>query len=376
MQTPFRFCLAIAWLTWTISASAEQFLFLASKDTGLVSYSVNPDSGKLTEHATLELPGSGGPFAISADSKFLYVESHFKIGDVKRASPHIVTLKHNAGEFTQAHVAPVHLRSPAIYVDATGKNLLGAHYGEGQVSVWKIGDDRACTGELIDDHKTGKYAHFVIVDPSNRFAYVPHTASNAIYQFALDPAKGKLTPLDPPFAQGPDADHRYHEPRHYRHHPTLEMGYSSNESGGGISSWKFDSKTGVLTLHKTLSSLPPDYEGGSAAADIHITPNGRFVYVSNRGTRKLEEGQEPGDTIAGFEIDLKNGDLKPIGHFPTEFFPRSFCIDTTGNFVYVAGQRANKLAAYRINQDTGELTRIGTYETGAGPIWTMCWSES
>jgi 6-phosphogluconolactonase len=356
--------------------SAEQFLFLTSKDSELVSYAIDAESGALKPHATFDLPGTGGPMAISADGEIVYVESHLKKEGEQRPSAHIATLKNSGGKFEKLHVAPVNLRSPGIYVDATNQVLLGAHYGEGAVSVWRIDKSRNCTGELVDHHVTGEKAHFVTTDPSNRFVYVPHTGANAVFQFSLDPAAGKLTPLDPPTAPGPDSDHRYHEPRHYAHHPTLEMGFTSNESGGGISSWKFNKQTGVLTLNETLNALPAGWEGGSAAADIHITPNGRFVYVSNRDTRKLEEGQKSGCTLAGFEIDLETGGLKPIGHFPTEYFPRACRIDDTGNFFFAAGQKSDKLAVYRINQETGALKRIGTHETGTGPIWILCWTKS
>jgi 6-phosphogluconolactonase len=241
--------------------------------------------------------------------------------------------------------------------------------------VWKIDNDHVCTGEVITELSTAEKAHFIVTDPSKRFAYVPHTAPNAVYQFSLDADTGKLTPLDPPFAKGPDEDHGYHQPRHLAFHPALSMAYTANERGGGISAWKVDPKTGALSLQETLSTLPPGWEGASAGADIHITPNGRFVYMSNRDTRKLEDGVAPGDTLAGFEIHPETGALKLIGHFPTEAFPRSFCIDRTGNFVYAAGQRADKMAAYRIDQQNGQLEKIATYPTGQTPIWVMCWGE-
>lgn len=371
-----RFIVTLIAASLISQSFAGQFLFIAAnKDSNLISYSVDPESGALTEHARIELPGGGGPMSLSADGKFLYVESHIQKEGEKGALPHIVTLKQAKGKFEQAHVARVHLRSPGIHVDATGKNLLGAHYGEGKVSVWKIDSNRHCTGELTDDHTTGEKAHFITTDPSNRFAYVPHTGANAVYQFRLDAEAGKLIPLEPPFVAGPPEGNEDNQPRHYAHHPTLSMGFTSNERGGGISSWKFDEKTGVLSLQETLSTLPADWEGGSAAADIQITPNGRFVYVSNRDTRKLEKDAARGDTLAGFEIDLKTGKLKLIGQFPTVYFPRSFCIDTTGNFLFAAGQLGNQLAAYRIDQETGALERIGTYETGDNPIWVMCWGE-
>lgn len=357
-------------------ALAEQYLFLAAaNDSALVSFRIAPQTGRLTEHHRLVLEGTGGPMSLAADGAMLYVESHIKAEGESKAKPHIVSIAVKGGRFEKLHVAPVRMRSPSIHVDATGKILLGAHYGEGKVSAWKIDANRHCTGELTDDHTTAEQAHFIATDPSNRFVYVPHTKSNTVYQFAFDAAKGKLTPLDPPFAKGPDEDHQYHAPRHYAHHPTLPMGFTANERGGGISSWKFDDKTGKLTLHETLSALPPGWQGATFAADIHITPNGRFAYVSNRDGRKLEAGERHGDTLAAFEIDLKTGKMKSAGHFLTERFPRSFCIDKTGHFLFAAGELSDKLAAYRIDQDTGALERVRTYETGKTPIWVLCAGE-
>ena len=356
--------------------TARQYLFLAArKDSQLVSHEINAKTGKLREHFRLKLPGTGGPMSLTQDGKHLYVESHLMVEGEKKAVPHIVSLQVNNGKFKQLHVARVRLRSPSIHVDASGKNLLAAHYGEGKVSVWRIDGKHRCTGELTDDHATAPRAHFITTDPSNRFAYVPHTAPNAVFQFALDPEKGKLRPLKPPSVEGPDKEHRYHEPRHYAHHPTLSMGYTSNERGGGISAWGFNEKTGALTLRQTLCTLPKGYDGNGAGADIHITPNGRFVYMSNRDYTRGKEQIPRRDTIAGYRIDPKTGLLSHIDNFPTEHAPRSFCIDRTGNFLFVAGQHVNKLAAYRIVQESGRLQRIGTYPTGENPIWVTCWAE-
>ena len=61
-----------------------------------------------------------------------------------------------------------------------------------------------------------------------------------------------------------------------------------------------------------------------------------------------------------------------IGYFPTAHFPRSFCIDLTGRFVYSAGQLSSTLFAYRIDHKTGKLEHFATYKTGGAPIWVMC----
>jgi 6-phosphogluconolactonase len=179
-----------------------------------------------------------------------------------------------------------------------------------------------------------------------------------------------LTALNPPKVEGPDADHRYHEPRHLAFHPKLNKVYTSNERGGGISLWNHDLKTGQLKLEQTLCTLPKDFpEKGGAAADVHVTPNGKFVYVSNRDYSQRPKGESQQSTIAGFRIDTQSGKLSPIGTFPTEHAPRSFCIDKTGNFLFVGGQHTHKLAAYRIDPCSGELTHLQTIDTPKAPIW-------
>jgi 6-phosphogluconolactonase len=356
----------------SVPVNAEQFLFLsATNDRELVSYKIDPVSGTLTKHHSMELPGAGGPMTATRDGQMLYVQCRIKEEGEKQERPHIVSIAIRHGKLESLHVAPVSFRTPSMYVDNTGRSLLATNYG-GAISVWKIAKNRHCTGESTDDEITEQYAHFITTDPTNRFVYSPHTNANVIYQYSFDSEAGTLAPLDPPTASGPDTEHQYHAPRHYAHHPTLNMGFTANERGGGISSWKQDPKTGLLTLQETLSTLPPGWAGNSFAADIHITPNGRFVYVSNRDGRKRAEGEQHGDTLAAFKIDMTTGKLKPAGHYATDRFPRSFCIDAAGSFVFAACELSDSLKAFRVNQKTGVLLPLNTYKTGKTPIWVTC----
>jgi 6-phosphogluconolactonase len=368
----------IALLGLATSAAADSFLFLAAaKDSDLVSYRIDPQSGALSEHMRLKLPGVGGAMSLTRDGEMLYAHAHIKAEGEKQAKPHIVSIKNNRGKLEQLHLAPVSFRSPAFHVDNTGRAILASNFG-GAIGVWKIDEKRRCTGESTYDEQTVHYAHSIMTDPTNRFAYSPHTKANVIYHYAFDSEARSLTPLNPATTPGPDKDHHYHEPRHYAHHPTLAMGFTANERGGGISSWKQDPQTGKLTLQETLSTLHPDWEGKSsfAGADIHITPDGRFVYVSNRdGRRDLEEGQPHGDSLAGFAIDPQTGKLKLVGLFLTERFPRSFCVDPSGHFLFAANEFSHTLTSFRIHQETGALKRIGNIKTGKTPIWVLCWSK-
>jgi 6-phosphogluconolactonase len=348
---------------------AGQVIYLASTQAKtIVAYEMNEQTGVLTQKSSTALPGNAGPMAFSPDKAFVYA-AVTGLADKKAG---VVTLARGSdGTLTLRQTATIMNRAPYIRASRDGSVLLAAHYGPGDVTTYRIADG-ICTGELLDHKVTDKTAHCIEIDPSGDFVLVPHTSPNKVYQFRLNSKTGKLTPNDPPFVDGPEEGHLYHQPRHYAHHPTLKMAFTSNERGGGISSWNFDASKGTLTLKQTLSTLPPNFEGNSAAADINITPDGRFAYVSNRDVTKREDGEPSQDTLAGFSIDQKTGDMKLIGYFATARFPRAFCIDVSGKFLYAAGQQSAQLFAYSINQKTGALKHTGTYKTGGSPIWVMC----
>ena len=354
----------------TAAAAADQFLYLASnRDRNIAGYAVDDETGALVKKFSVFLPGKPGPMAFSPDQSFVYAS----LEDMDNDQVGMATLS-RAGDGTLRLLitSAITSRSDYIRTDLKGRYLLAAHYFAGEVTVYRIVDG-LCTDELLSQIKTARTAHSIELDRSGRYVYVPHTSPNNVYQFRFDEATGKLTANDPPFVDGPEKGHRYHAPRHYIHHPTLDMGYTSNESGGGITAWKFNPADGTLTRVQTLSTLPPNYQGRSASADIRLTPDGRFAYVSNRDDdRNRAEGVAPRDTLAAIALDPRTGAMKMIGTFPTVHFPRSFCIDLTGRFVYATGERSSNLFTYRIDQATGQLEHIATYETGGAPMWVMC----
>jgi 6-phosphogluconolactonase len=95
------------------------------------------------------------------------------------------------------------------------------------------------------------------------------------------------------------------------------------------------------------------------SADIHVSPDGRFLYASERTT----------STLAAFRIDPDSGLLDGIGSIPSEKTPRGFNIDPTGRFLLAVGQDSHHLAAYAIDQETGRLTELKRYAVGQGPNW-------
>ena len=351
------------------SAHSKQLLYLASTENkNIVAYQVDPKTGKLTPWFSVDLPGNTGPMAYSPDRSHIYAA----MTGLKDDKAGVSTLKRSDdGRLKPLATATIKSRTAYIRTDVTGRYLLASHYSAGDVTTYRIVDG-VCTDEMLDHKVTERTAHCIELDPTGEFVFVPHTAPNKVYQFRLDGNTGKLIPNGPRFVEGPDQDHSYHGPRHYAHHPKLDIGYTSNETGGGITAWKFNPEKGTLSRQQTLCTLPPDYDGQSAAADIRITPDGRFAYVTNRDTTKRSGQDEMQDTIAGVSLDPETGEMTLIGYFPTTYYPRSICIDLTGRFMYSAGQLSNKLIAYHIDQRTGELEQVATYPTGGSPMWVMC----
>jgi 6-phosphogluconolactonase len=351
------------------SSNAEDLLVAVQRPPRVETYAIDGKSGAIKLKSTVELPGSPGPMTLTKDKTRLYVAVRIPGEKGKRSSSGVATLSRAAnGELKVISSKPLPAFPTYLSIDATGKWLLSAHYGEGQCAVIPVKNGVA-QGEFVQIAKTDSRAHCIVIEKQNRFAFVPHTSPNKVFQFKIDSNAGKLIPNNPASADGPDEDHDYHQPRHIDFHPTLSRAYTANERGGGISVWNFNSKNGTLKLAQTLSSLPPTFKGKSAAADVHVTANGKFVYVSNRDLES--DSSKAQDTLAGYSIDPESGRVKLIGFSRTGHFPRSFAINGSSEFVYVGGQRTHDVSIYRI-QTSGELKKIGSQEAAQVPIWIMC----
>ena len=115
-------------------------------------------------------------------------------------------------------------------------------------------------------------------------------------------------------------------------HRTRRFVYLLNELDAAIDVLAFDGARGTLAPLQTIGSLPPGFSGAPWAADLHLTPDGRFLYSSERRS----------DTLAAFRVDPADGRLTLVGHFPTEAQPRGFGITPDGRFLVAAGQRSDR----------------------------------
>ena len=174
-------------------------------------------------------------------------------------------------------------------------------------------------------------------------------------QQRFDAATGKIAPNSPAeIGTAPGAG-----PRHFVFHPNRRWLYLLNELDATVNAYAFDSASGLLSPLQTVSAMPPGSQAKPSAADIHVTPDGKFLYASERTT----------STLAAFQIDAQTGRLSPLGNTPTETQPRGFAIDPRGAFLLAVGQQSHHLTVYAIDRETGRLDERARYPMGQNPNW-------
>jgi 6-phosphogluconolactonase len=199
------------------------------------------------------------------------------------------------------------------------------------------------------------HAHSVNLDAANRFAFVADLGLDKVLIYKFDPAKGTLTPNDPPsLSVTPGAG-----PRHFAFHPNGRNAYVINEMQSTVTAVGYDADHGVLKAIQTVSTLPNGFKGDTTTAEVQVHPSGRFLYGSNRGH----------NSIAIFSIDQKTGALSPIGHQTGQIkTPRNFGIDPTGSYLLVANQDSDSIVVFRIDAKTGDLTPTGSMVEVPRPV--------
>jgi 6-phosphogluconolactonase (cycloisomerase 2 family) len=220
----------------------------------------------------------------------------------------------------------------------------------------KIGPIRAQnapSGSFAVSGHDRTHAHMIQADPSGRFVLHVDLGLDQIFVWKFDEQKGVLSPSDSPAVSLPPGD----GPRHFYFHPNGRWFYSIQEEGSTIVLFDYDAATGRLTSRQTISTLPPGFAGSNFCSEILVSADGRFVYAGNR----LH------DSIGIFSIDA-NGTLKYVGEEWTRGnYPRSFNFDPTGQFFYCCNQRADNIAAFRVDRKTGGLSFTGHYAPVGNP---------
>jgi 6-phosphogluconolactonase len=338
---------------------AETFAYVGNADSNDISVFKLAESGEMTPVQTaaftgVEKPGSSTPLAITPDHRVL-------IAGI-RSQPFLAVsfaIDPKTGQLSHIGNGPLADSMANIATDRGGKVLFSASYGGNKVALNPL-QANGVVGEPKQVIPTGLNAHAFLPSPDNRFVFATNLGSDQVLSFAFDAAAGTLTPSDPPLFKTPEKS----GPRHFVFHPNGKFVYLIHELNGDVAAYSYEARSGAWSEIQRTTALPEGFNGKDSgqkpwAADIHITPDGRFLYASERTT----------NTLTAYKVDATSGKLTTIGSVPTEKQPRGFNIDPTGRYLAAVGELSDGMTVYAIDQTSGALSKLKSYATGKKPNW-------
>jgi 6-phosphogluconolactonase len=324
--------------------------YAAANEPGIQSFLFDETSRKITLLGSFIGVESPTYLVVHPNRRWFYVasetgkDSHGALGEVwafrfEREPFSIQPINHQStrGDW------PCHLR-----FDSTGKWLLATNYGTGNAAIFPLKSDGSI-GEMTDfvqhhgkgpnaARQDGPHAHSSIFTPDDRFAIIADLGIDQLVIYKFDSASGKLLTHSSIAAQ-PGAG-----PRHLAFHQNGIWMYVANELNSTVTLYDYDGVTGRLTERESLSSIPAD-SPENTIADIHISPSGERVYVSNRGH----------NSIAVYDISGKGSlELVSIEDCGGNW-PRNFTLAPSGNFMLVANQYSNEVCVLPIREGKNPL---------------------
>ena len=295
--------------------------------------------------------------ALSPDHRFLYSIHAEQFGGKEPEQVAAYQIADRAGRLKRLNRQSA-LGSAACYldVDKTGKTVLVANYSTGSVASLPVAKDGSLgkaasflqhAGSSVDPaRQQGPHAHCIVVSPDNRFVYAADLGLDQVLGYRLEAVRAKLSPGRQPFVRTPPGA----GPRHLTFHPDGKHLYVINELGNSVTLFDYDPGSGILIEKQTISTLPKAFAGKSYCADLKVTPNGRFLYGTNRGH----------DSIAGYRIG-EGGRLTLIGIEPSlGAGPQNLAITSDGKLLLCANMPGNNVAVFRIDPEKGGLESVGT----------------
>lgn len=348
--------LAMALAAGGTAANAATYVYVGNAGNSEITVlSLDPKTGDLKEIEKAAIPGivkAGGstPLAISPNKKFLYAALR---GEPQVAAAFAIDAK--SGKLKHLGNGPLADSLAYIATDRSGRYLLGASYPGHKVTVNPIGADGLVQPpkQVIPNLPN---SHAILADKSNRHVLAPSLGADAVNQFAFDPATGALTPATPPALKTAAKA----GPRHLRFSNDEKYVYLLNELDATLYVLPYDAKSGTLkSPEQIVSVMPPGAQAKPWAADLQLTPDGKYLYASERTT----------STLAAFKVDQKSGVLTPIANYPTEQQPRGFAVDPSGRYLLAVGEKSDSMTSYAIDPKSGKLTKLKQYGMGKSPNW-------
>lgn len=363
---------ALAMIITPLSAAADPLVFVTAfapgEQGGIHAYEFNSKDGSLKPIE--RTAGAENPFflALSPNKKYLYSIHAKQFGGKENEQVAAYELVGRTGKLKLLNRSSAE-GTAACYldVDKTGRTVVVANYASGSVASLPVKADGSLgepasfiphKGSSVNPQRQKEpHAHCIVVSPNNRFAFAADLGTDQILCYKLDSAVGKLTPNDPPFAKSPAGA----GPRHLTFHPGGKWMYVINELLNSVTAFDYDAESGTLKEKQTISTLPKDFKGTSYCADVKITPDGGFLYGTNRGH----------DSIAAYRIGA-DGRLSLVAIEPSlGKGPQNLAITADGQWLLCANMPGNNVAVFKINPKTGGLKSVGDPVSQTSPSCIM-----
>ncbi len=324
---------------------------------GIYVYHFHSETGKIDSISCTEgVVESPSFLAVSPNNNYLYAGSNTRTTGEGTVSSFDINRKN--GRLTFINKVPSGGDNP-IYVDVAANNamLLTANYGSGSFAMFKLLADGSIShrfafkeleGSSIDSiRQTKSHPHMAAMIPNSPFIVVADLGTDALNVYiylsqsglqlkgSIDTTGGNIVPGN--------------GPRHVAFQPNGKHIFVLEEMSGTIGVFSFD--LGDMELIERVAMHPDTAQGPFAAADIHFSPDGKFLYASNRGTE---------NNIVIYKVNGRTGKLSLVGYQSTMGeTPRNFTLDPTGNFLLVANQSTGNVVVFKRDVKTGLLSSTG-----------------
>lgn len=357
----FPLVAGIAFSNVTAAAAEEPLVFISAFAPGekgaIHAYKMNPQTGELK--FVERTPDVEHPFflAVSPDNKFLYsIHAPGKFSGKDNEFVSAFALEGRTGKLKLLNrQSSQGTASCYLDIDKSGKAVVVANYTTGSVASLPVKEDGSLgepetfiqhTGSSINPQRQKEpHAHCSVISPDQKFVFAADLGLDKILAYRLNPETAELTPAAQPFVRTiPGAG-----PRHLTFHPDGKQMYVINELKNSITEFDYNPESGMLIEGQTISTLPEDFTGTSHCADLKFTPDGKFLYGTNRGH----------DSIAAYQVD-DQGKLTLIEITPSlGKGPQNLAVTADGNFLICANMPGNNVVVFQIDAKSGKLSPAG-----------------
>jgi 6-phosphogluconolactonase len=332
---------------------------------GIAVFRFDPDSGALSPVQSVAGIVNPSFLTLDAQQRHLYAVNELNEGGVTAFardadSGTLVILNHQLS----------HGADPCyISLDASGRYAMVANYSGGSVAVLPITADgrlepatsvihhRGAESSVSSSRQDEPHPHMMAPAAGGRQILVTDLGLDRVFVYRLDATTGQLAPNErgPGWVSTPPGS----GPRHFAFGADGRCLYVINELGSTLTVLTYEGETGEMRPVQTVSTLPEGFAGENACAHVVVSPDGRFVYGSNRGH----------DSIAIWRIGGECGEVELVGHEPTRGqSPRNFSLDPSGDWLLVANQHSDTIVTFRRDRDAGTLTAAGPVTATPSPV--------